>query len=62
MRHELQNVTAQIKVMEEKIKGLNSELTTAEAQMKKEQLKKETKEMEAKLELLTGQGKYEKNI
>merc|ERR1712165_465222 len=50
VRHELQNVTAQIKVMEEKIKGLNSELTTAEAQMKKEQLKKETKEMEAKLE------------
>merc|ERR1711962_827478 len=42
--------------MEEKIKGLNSELTTAEAQMKKELLKKETKEMEAKLELLTGQG------
>ena len=62
VRHELQNITAQIRVMEEKIKGLNSELTTAEAQMKKEQLKKETKEMEAKLELLTGQGKYEKNI
>ena len=56
VRQQLQNLNDQVRIMEGKIRALTSELTTAEAEKKRDQLKKETKELEAKLEMLSGQG------
>jgi len=57
VRQELQNLNDQVRIMEGKIRALTSELTTADAEKKRDQLKNETKELEAKLEMLSGQGK-----
>jgi len=57
VRQELQNLNDQVRIMEGKIRALTSELTTAEAEKKRDQLKNETKELEAKLQMLNGQGK-----
>ena len=56
VRQELQNLNDQVRLMEGKIRALTSELTTADAEKKRDQLKTETKELEAKLEMLSGQG------
>jgi chromosome segregation ATPase len=57
VRQQLQNLNDQVRIMEGKIRALTSELTTAEAEKKRDQLKNETKELEAKLQMLSGQGK-----
>ena len=58
VRQELQNLNDQVRIMEGKIRALTSELTTAEAEKKRDQLKNETKELEAKLQMLSGQGEF----
>ena len=56
VRQELQNLNDQVRIMEGKIRALTSELTTADAEKKRDQLKNETKQLEAKVEMQRGQG------
>ena len=58
VRQELQNLNDQVRIMEGKIRALTSELTTADAEKKRDQLKNEIKELEAKLQMLSGQGDF----